>query len=118
MDPVSPSLHHPAWTAGSSRTSTPRKRTPITNPPRHQQEPGYVIIKRWVPEWEQTVLWEHTRRRRGDGKVMLEVEDRHHHHSHSRHHSTGYEFVRAKSKSRHRSKSPGLLMYLAGGRPR
>jgi hypothetical protein len=69
-----------------------------------------------VPEWEQTVLWEHTRRRRGGEKIMLEVDDGHH--RHHRHRSGEYEFVRQKSKSRHRSKSPGLLMYLAGGRPR
>ena len=80
------------------------------------QDPNYVIIKRWVPEWEQTILWEHTReRRRGQQKVMLEVDDHHHHHHRRR--SGEYEFVRRKS-SRHRSKSPSLLMYLAGGRPR
>ncbi|KAK4040937.1 hypothetical protein C8A01DRAFT_34994 [Parachaetomium inaequale] len=35
------------------------------------QDPGYVLIRRWVPEWEQTMLWDHTRRFRmskpGDG---------------------------------------------------
>jgi hypothetical protein len=24
------------------------------------QEPGYILIKRWVPEWEQDQLWAHT----------------------------------------------------------
>jgi hypothetical protein len=63
------------------------------------------------------MLWEHTRKirteKRGEEKIMLEVS------SHSRHHrhksADNFEFVRPK---RHRSKSPGLLMYLAGGRPR
>ena len=79
--------------------------------------PGYVLIKRWVPEWEQDMLWEHTRQIRvvekhREEKVVLEVDT----HKKHRHHKTdSYEWVR--KKERHRSKSPGLLMYLAGGRP-
>ncbi|GKU05686.1 unnamed protein product [Fusarium langsethiae] len=48
-------------------------------------DPDYVLIRRWVPEWEQDRLWKHT-------KLV---------HKHSR----------------RRSKSPSLLMYLAGVRP-
>lgn len=74
-----------------------------------------MLIRRWVPEWEQTMLWEHTRKirleRRGEEKIMLEVKGGSRHH---RHKSGEFEFVRPK---RQRSKSPGLLMYLAGGRP-
>jgi hypothetical protein len=44
---------------------------------------------------------------------MLEPKE---HKSHRRKHSAEYQWVREKSRTR--SKSPGLLMYLAGGRPR
>ena len=33
--------------------------------PQHDPE-AYVLIKRWVPEYEQELLWEHTRRIRED----------------------------------------------------
>lgn len=68
--------------------------------------------------------------------VIKDKRDKHRERSHSRHHSHShsrsshhrhsssshldddqYEFVRKKSSTRHRSKSPSLLMYLAGGRP-
>jgi hypothetical protein len=105
-DAVSPSRHTPNY-------------QPHTNP---FQDPGYVLIKRWVPEWEQKVLWEHTRTLRqtlvieqrpakhADHVVMLEPK------GHRRKHSTEYQWVREKSRTR--SKSPSLLLYLAGGRPR
>ncbi|KAK4182850.1 hypothetical protein QBC35DRAFT_478707 [Podospora australis] len=35
-------------------------------------EPGYILIKRWVPEWEQNMLWEHTRKLRLDEKTKQE----------------------------------------------
>jgi hypothetical protein len=75
-------------------------------------DPDFVLIKRWVPEWEQDQFWKHTKYVRE--RRTLVVEDRHHHHHH---HGKDLVFVRDKSKSRRRSKSPGLLMYLAGGRP-
>ncbi len=81
-----------------------------------------MLIKRWVPEWEQKKLWKHTEelrltittdkhhhRHSSGGNVMLEVDTGRRHH---RPRSGEFEFVRK------RSKSPGLLMYLAGGRPR
>ena len=86
-----------------------------------------MLIKRPVPDWEQNKLWEHSRSLRvtythkhthssshshGDD-VYLTVGDK----KHSRHRSGDekYEFVRRRSKSR--SKSPGLLVWMAGGRP-
>ncbi|KAI1327568.1 hypothetical protein F5Y16DRAFT_399349 [Xylariaceae sp. FL0255] len=80
-------------------------------------DPNYVLIKRWVPEQEQDVLWRHTRvvREQREGKLVLQIEDkkdsrRHHHHLEP-------EFEWVRKKERRRSKSPGLLTYLAGGRP-
>ncbi|PTB39744.1 uncharacterized protein TrAFT101_007480 [Trichoderma asperellum] len=83
-------------------------------------DPEYVLVKRWVPEWEQDQFWEHTKQvRERRTKTTLMVEDRHSSHSHHRSRSTELEIVRKKSKhDRKRSKSPGpLLMYLAGARP-
>jgi len=81
-----------------------------------RQDPEYILIKRWVPEWEQDNLWKHTKYiREKRTKVVLAIEDghkKHHHH----HHEPEFEWVRKKSE-RKRSKSPGLLMYLAGARP-
>ncbi|KAH7326775.1 hypothetical protein B0I35DRAFT_508923 [Stachybotrys elegans] len=78
------------------------------------QDPDYLIIKRWVPEYEQDQLWKHTKIIREKRTKLLMIEEKHHHHRHS--HSSDFEWVRKKSP-RHRSKSPSLLMYLAGGRP-
>lgn len=35
--------------------------------------PSHVLIKRWVPEWEQDILWTHTARSR----ELAEVNERH-----------------------------------------
>lgn len=74
-------------------------------------DPEFLLIKRWVPEWEQDQLWKHTktlRSRRGKGLMVEEkkylTDD------------PNFEWVRKKSSSRKRSKSPSLLMYLAGAR--
>jgi hypothetical protein len=80
------------------------------------QTPGYVLIKRALSEQEQDMLWEHTRRiriveRRPEEKVVLKIKDHRHRRGSD---DEKFEFVR---KKRSRSKSPGLLMYLAGGRP-
>ncbi|KFH40734.1 Reticulocyte-binding protein 2 a-like protein [Hapsidospora chrysogenum ATCC 11550] len=78
----------------------------------YDPNPEYVLIKRWVPEWEQDTLWKHTRYLRSKrGKALL-VEEKKRHDDDPR-----FEWVRKKSHSRKRSKSPGLLMYLAGARP-
>ncbi|KYK55920.1 hypothetical protein DCS_07885 [Drechmeria coniospora] len=76
-------------------------------------DPEYILVKRWVPEWEQDQFWKHTKivRERRSGGGMLLFEDKKH-----RHLEPEFEWVRKKS-DRKRSKSPGLLMYLAGGRP-
>ncbi len=80
------------------------------------QDPEYIIIKRWVPEDEQDLWWQHTRIiREKRAKVTIKIEEKDHHH----HHHTGrlepdFEWVR--KKERRRSKSPGLLMYLAGAK--
>ncbi|TDZ28301.1 Reticulocyte-binding protein 2-like protein a [Colletotrichum trifolii] len=77
-------------------------------------DPEYVLIKRWVPEWEQDSLWRHTRavREKRSSKLVLEIEDKK-----SRRHEPEFEWVRKKSDHRKRSKSPALLMYLAGAKP-
>lgn len=79
-------------------------------------DPEYILIKRWVPEWEQDTLWKHTKYiREKRTKLLVTVDDRkHHHHHHSR--EPEFEWVRKKS-DRRRSKSPSLLMYLAGAKP-
>lgn len=90
----------------------------VANKPR--QEPGYILIKRPVPEWEQDQLWTHTRqirlvreREHSDHKVVLKIEDK----KHKKHKDDDQFMWVAKKTDRRRSKSPGLLMYLAGGRP-
>ncbi|PHH86021.1 hypothetical protein CDD83_10854 [Cordyceps sp. RAO-2017] len=45
-------------------------------------DPEYILIKRWVPEWEQDQFWKHTkyvREKRGHGALLIE-EKRHRHH--------------------------------------
>jgi len=86
-------------------------------PANRNQDPDYVLIKRWVPEYEQDFLWKHTRELR---------ERRYHHHpppetvvyaieGKKKHHSEPeFEFVRKKEKRRP-SPSP-LLTFLAGGK--
>jgi hypothetical protein len=87
------------------------------------QEPGFILIKRWVPEHEQDMLWAHTReirlvreRERGDHKVVLKIDEGKKHKHRSKTEDDNFMWV-AKKTDRRRSKSPGLLMYLAGGRP-
>ncbi|OHE91768.1 hypothetical protein CORC01_12942 [Colletotrichum orchidophilum] len=77
------------------------------------KDPDYVLIRRWVPEWEQDTLWRHTRsiREKRSSKLILEIEDKKSHR-----HEPEFEWVRKKSE-RKRSKSPALLMYLAGAKP-
>jgi hypothetical protein len=87
-----------------------------------QQDPNYVIIRRWVPEDEQDILWRHTkivREKRSKGLVVKidDHYDHHHHHHHGSSLEPEFEWVRKKEKKeRRRSKSPGLLMYLAGAK--
>lgn len=90
-----------------------------------------MLIRRRVPEWEQQMLWDHTRdlrmrrmeqreverreveRREVEKhkeKVVIKVKDRHHR---RRSADERLEFVRKRT----RSKSPSVLLYLAGGRP-
>lgn len=89
------------------------KETPCLSLIHYEQDANYVIIKRWVPEWEQDAFWNHTKLvREKRSKLILSVDDKKHH----RHRDTEFEWVRKKS-DRKRSKSPALLMYLAGARP-
>ncbi len=70
------------------------------------------------------MLWEHTRKirivhQKAEQNVVLEIKDKKKKH---RHHDDdeNFEWVRTttkRSSSRRRSKSPSLLMYLAGARP-
>ncbi|RFU76032.1 hypothetical protein TARUN_6208 [Trichoderma arundinaceum] len=77
----------------------------------YDTNPEYVLIKRWVPEWEQDQFWQHTKVIREKRTKTLVVEDKRHHHG-----DVEIEWVR-KKHDRKRSKSPALLMYLAGARP-
>ncbi|KAJ5047625.1 uncharacterized protein L3040_003446 [Drepanopeziza brunnea f. sp. 'multigermtubi'] len=75
------------------------------------QDPDYVLIKRWVPEYEQDFLWTRTREiRERRQPVVLSLEGKKHHH-----HETELELVRKKKHERKPSPSP-LLTFLAGGR--
>lgn len=63
------------------------------------------------------MLWQHTRllrEQRSSGKLVMSIDDgkkhRHNHHLEP-------EFQWVRKKERRRSKSPSLLLYLAGGRP-
>ncbi|KAF4997098.1 hypothetical protein FGRMN_4107, partial [Fusarium graminum] len=78
------------------------------------QDPDYFLIRRWVPEWEQDRLWKHTKLVREKRSKMLMVEEKR-----LGRDEPDFEWVRKKSDkhSRRRSKSPSLLMYLAGARP-
>jgi hypothetical protein len=81
---------------------------------RRTQDPDYVLIKRWVPEYEQDFLWAHTKQIRERRRpVMLAIEDgkKHHHHSEE----TEFAIVRKKKHERRPSPSP-LLTFLAGGK--
>jgi len=75
-------------------------------------DPDYVLIKRWVPEYEQDFLWSHTReiRERRQQPVILAIEGKKHHHEEPQ-----FEFVRKKKHERKPSPSP-LLTFLAGGK--
>ncbi|RFU35416.1 hypothetical protein B7463_g1004, partial [Scytalidium lignicola] len=82
-------------------------------------DPDYVLIKRWVPEYEQDFLWNHTReiRERRQQPVVLAIESSKKEHYHRHHSEPEFEFVRKKKHERKPSPSP-LLTFLAGGKPR
>jgi hypothetical protein len=80
---------------------------------RLSQDPEFILVKQWVPEWQQDQLWKHTKYIREKRTKLLMVEEKKHHHHH---HENDFEWVR-KKPDRRRSKSPSLLMYLAGARP-
>ena len=74
------------------------------------QDPDYILIKRWVPEYEQDFLWAHTREiRERRAPVLVAIEGK------KKHHETEFEFVRKKKHERKPSPSP-LLTFLAGGK--
>ncbi|KAK2609052.1 hypothetical protein QQS21_002422 [Conoideocrella luteorostrata] len=75
-------------------------------------DPDYILIKRWVPEWEQDQFWRHTKYVREKRSSTLLIEEKK-----NRRLEPDFEWVR-KKHDRKRSKSPGgLLMYLAGAKP-
>jgi hypothetical protein len=85
-------------------------RRPLTSA-NTRQDPDYILIKRWVPEYEQDFLWSHTKEIRERRRPMLiGIEERKHHHS-----EPEFEFVRKKEHKRKPSPSP-LLTFLAGGK--
>lgn len=67
-----------------------------------------------MPEDEQDMLWRHTKiiREERSGKLIMTIKDKEHRHKHL---EPEFEWVR--KKERRRSKSPSLLMYLAGAKP-
>ena len=74
------------------------------------QDPNYVLIRRWVPEYEQDFLWNHTREiRERRQPVMMAIEGK------KKHGEVEFEFVRKKEHKRKPSPSP-LLTFLAGGK--
>jgi hypothetical protein len=78
-----------------------------------KQDPDYVLIKRWVPEYEQDFLWNHTREiRRKRKPVLLEIDQKKHHH----HEESEFQVVRRRKHEKRRTSSP-LLTFLAGGKP-
>jgi len=79
------------------------------------QDPDYILIKRWVPEYEQDFLWNHTRetreRRRVEPILMIEERKKSKHH----HHDEELQLVIEKKKKHERKSSPSpLLQYFAG----
>ncbi|PBP27032.1 hypothetical protein BUE80_DR002062 [Diplocarpon rosae] len=77
----------------------------------YDQDRDFVLIKRWVPEYEQDFLWSHTKEiRERRQSVLLAVDGKKHHH-----HEAEFELVRKKKHERRASPSP-LLNYLAGGK--
>lgn len=76
-------------------------------------DPDYVLIKRWVPEHEQDILWAHTREiRERRQPVLLAIEAK------KKHGETEFEFVRKKKHHDRRPSPSPLVTFLAGGRPR
>ncbi|CAK7563985.1 MAG: hypothetical protein SEPTF4163_001868 [Sporothrix epigloea] len=79
----------------------------------YDPDPEYILVKRWVPEDERLYWWQHTKTIREKRKTVIKIEaDRPRHH----HLEPEFEWVRKKDRRRSRSKSPGLLMYLAGAK--
>lgn len=73
-------------------------------------DPNYVLIRRWVPEYEQDFLWNHTREiRERRQPVLVAIEGK------KKHNDVEFEFVRKKEHKRKPSPSP-LLTFLAGGK--
>ena len=95
------------------------------------QDPDYVLIKRWVPEYEQDFLWEQTKRlregrAREDRRLVIErpapsqpliefvtIEDnkKKHHHKEPK-----MQLVIEKKRERSRSPAPAFVRWAAGGR--
>lgn len=80
------------------------------------QDPDYILIKRWVPEYEQDFLWNHTRelreRHTSHQPVILAIEEKktHRHHNHK-----DDEFEIVRKHKRKTSPSP-LVTFFAGGK--
>jgi len=79
-------------------------------------DPDYILIKRWVPEYEQDFLWNHTRelremRDRSRQPIVLAIEEKKH--KHHNHKDDEFEIVR--KHKRKTSPSP-LVTFFAGGK--
>ncbi|KAI8950036.1 hypothetical protein F4801DRAFT_590656 [Xylaria longipes] len=63
-------------------------------------DPEYVLIKRWVPESEQDILWQHTRliREQRAAKLEIAVEDGEKKSHYGNHAEPGFERIRKKER--------------------
>ncbi|CZR61121.1 uncharacterized protein PAC_11017 [Phialocephala subalpina] len=85
----------------------------------HIQDPDYILIKRWVPEYEQDFLWSHTReiRERRRAEPVLLLEERKSSKSRHKHHDDELQLVIEKKHKHERKPSPSpILQWVAGSR--
>lgn len=96
--PSSPLLPVSCPKPSSSSTPPLSQPPPPTNPLPPFQDPDYLLIKRWVPEEEQDILWAHTRQ-------IRETRNPSHNHNSSSQHTIEYvkEYV-IEDRDRHRRK--------------
>lgn len=78
------------------------------------QDQTYVLIKRWVPEYEQDFLWNHTKTIREKRQPVLVLDNKTSHHHH--HEEVDLEWVRKKDHHKRKPSPSPLLTFFAGGK--
>lgn len=78
------------------------------------QDQTYVLIKRWVPEYEQDFLWNHTKIIREKRQPVLVLDNKPHHQPH--HDEVDLEWVRKKDHHKRKPSPSPLLTFFAGGK--